>query len=512
MLPGKSSVRLVCLSLIVGLLLILAGTPVLYAQPPSEKGQADRNEDPASGVQFAQSEADEGALLELATEPWTGDLDGMRKRGFIRVLSVYNPLFFYYDGAEQKGIGYEVTQAFAKKLNKGRPKGTPPLRILEIPVARDRLLPDLIEGKGDIVVANMTVTEERAEIAQFSDPSYSGVKELVVTGPEVTSLGSFDDLAEIGVHIRKSSSYYQHLTKLNEQRTEAGLAEIPITEVDEKLEDYDLLEMVNAKLIPAVIVDSHKVDFWRQVFAEITVHENLAVNEGGNIAWAMRKGDTQLLGEVNAFLKEARKGTLLGNVILNRYLDETTWVENALSGEGWQRYQDTVTLIKKYADLYEFDWLMITAQGYQESKLDQNKVSHVGAVGIMQVMPNTAADPAVGIPDIEDPESNIHAGVKYLRWLRKTYFDDPKISAVDQVLFSFAAYNAGPGGISKARKKAQKMGFDPNRWFGHVEVATSKTISQEPVIYVRNIYKYYVAYKLYEDEKEEREAARVGQN
>jgi membrane-bound lytic murein transglycosylase MltF len=511
MLSGKSSVRLVFLSLILGLLLLLIGALILYARTQQSDSEADKAESSATPVQVSQIKADEGALLELATEPWTGDLDGMRKRGFIRVLSVYNPLFFYYDGAEQKGIGYEVTQAFAEKLNKNRPKGTPPLRILEIPVARDRLLPGLIEGKGDIVVANMTVTEERAEIAQFSDPSYSGVKELVVTGAQVTSVGSFDDLAEIGIHLRKSSSYYQHLTKLNEQRDEAGLAEIPITEVDEKLEDYDLLEMVNANLIPAVIVDSHKVDFWRQVFDGITVHENLAVNEGGNIAWAMRKGDTQLLSEVNAFLKEARKGTLLGNVILKRYLGDTKWVEDALSGEGWQRYQDVVTLIKKYAELYEFDWLMIMAQGYQESKLDQNKVSHVGAIGIMQVMPGTAADPAVGIPDIEDPESNVHAGVKYLRWLRKTYFDDPKIDVVDQVLFSFAAYNAGPGGISKARKQAQKMGFDPDRWFGHVEVAASKTISQEPVVYVRNIYKYYVAYKLYENEKAEREAARAAQ-
>jgi membrane-bound lytic murein transglycosylase MltF len=270
--------------------------------------------------------------------------------------------------------------------------------------------------------------------------------------------------------------------------------------------------MVNAGMIPAIIVDSHKVAFWAQIFDKIKVHENLAVNEGGDIAWAIRKDNPQLLSEINDFLKGARKGTLLGNVILKRYTNNAKWVENALSGDGWQRYQDTLELIKKYSAEYDFDWLMIMAQAYQESKLDQSKVSPVGAVGIMQVMPTTAADPIVGIPDINDPDSNVHAGVKYLRWLRDTYFNAPEIDPVDQVLFSFAAYNAGPGGISKARKRAEKAGFNPNRWFGHVEVATAKAISQEPVIYVRNIYKYYVTYKLYEDEKAEREAAKAEQD
>ena len=460
----------------------------------------------------AQGTEDEGALLELATQTWKGDYEEMRARGFIRVLTVYNPLFFHYDGAKQKGIGYEIMQAFAEKLNEGRPKATPPIRILHIPVARDRLLPDLLAGKGDIVAANMTITPERQATVQFSDPSYPDVSELVVTGPSSPDIASFDDLVEIGLHLRESSSYFEHLEALNEKRDSASQATIPIKKADERLEDYDLLEMVNAGMIPAIIVDSHKVAFWAQIFDKIKVHENLSVNEGGDIAWAIRKDNPQLLSEINDFLKGARKGTLLGNVILKRYTNSAKWVENAFSGDGWQRYQDTLELIKKYSAEYDFDWLMIMAQAYQESKLDQSKVSHVGAVGIMQVMPTTAADPIVGIPDINDPDSNVHAGVKYLRWLRETYFNASEVDPVDQVLFSFAAYNAGPGGIRKARKRAEKAGFNPNRWFGHVEVATAKAISQEPVIYVRNIYKYYVTYKLYEDEKAEREAAKAEQD
>ena len=379
-------------------------------------------------------------------------------------------------------------------------------------MARDRLLPGLIEGKGDIVVANLTITPNRQEIVQFADPTFPGVNELVVTGPSAPEVASFDHLVEVGVYIRESSSYFEHLNALNAKRKSAGQAAIPIQKVDENLEDYDLLEMVNAGLIPAVIVDSHKVAFWAKIFDQIRVHENLAVNRGGNVAWAVRKDNPQLLAEINSFMKGARKGTLLGNIILKRYLANTKWVDNALSGDGWKRYQNVLALINEYADQYEFDWLMIMAQGYQESKLDQSRTSHVGAIGIMQVMPSTAADPIVNIPDISDPDSNIHAGVKYLRWLRETYFDEPEIDPVDRVLFSFAAYNAGPGAIRKARRRAEKMGFDPNRWFGHVEVAAARTISQEPIIYVRNIYKYYVSYRLQEIEKAKRAAAKANQD
>ena len=165
------------------------------------------------------------------------------------------------------------------------------------------------------------------------------------------------------------------------------------------------------------------------------------------------------------------------------------------SGKARERYEATVEIIKKYAGKYDIDWLMITAQGYQESKLDQSKRSQAGAIGVMQVLPTTAADPNVAIQGIEEVGPNVHAGVKYLRFLKDRYYSEPEISSLDRVLFAFAAYNAGPRGIARARRKAAKMGLDPNRWFGQVEIAAARTISREPVIYVRNIYKYYVAYQ-----------------
>ncbi len=489
--------------LIVGGILAAAviGGLVLVAGDTTDDGRTEKAPARAQQVDTADTEDaevltdEENAILEHALEPWTGDLDGMVKRGFVRILTVYNPLFFTYDGVERKGLAVEVARAFEKHLAKvtGKKAGAP--HVVIIPVARDELLPYLIEGKGDIVAANLTITPARQKLVAFSNPTYPNVSELVISGPAAPTLDSLDDLVSTGIHVRRSSSYFEHLAALNRSRKAAGQAKIPVFEADELLEDYDLLEMVNAGLIPAVIVDSHKAALWAQVFDKITVHEDLAVHSGGSIAWALRQDNPKLLDAVNAFVKEAKKGTLLGNILIKRYLQNPDWIDNVRSGEAAKRYEATVDLIKKYAGEYDFDWLMIVAQGYQESKLDQTKKSAAGAIGVMQVLPSTAADPNVDIAGIEEIEPNIHAGVKYLRFLKERYFTSEDIDPLNRTLFAFAAYNAGPANITKARDKAAKMGLDPNSWFGETEIAVSKVVSREPVIYVRNIYKYYVAYK-----------------
>jgi membrane-bound lytic murein transglycosylase MltF len=434
-------------------------------------------------------------IIDHVLEGWTGDLEGMVERGFIRLLTAYNPIYLSYDGIDQRGLAVDLSRAFEEHLSERL--GTKPgaLQVVIVPVSRDDLLPYLLDGKGDIAAANLTITPARQAQVAFSDPTYPGVRELVVTGPGAPDVTSLDDLASSELHIRRSSSYFEHLAGLNQARKEAGQAVIPIVEADEILEDYDLLELVNAGLIPAVIVDSHKAALWAQVFANITVHEDLAIHEGGSIAWAVRKDSPKLLEAVNGFVKGAKKGTLLGNILIKRYLTGTDWIDDVRSGAAQKRYEASVDIIKKYAGQYDFDWLMIVAQGYQESKLDQGTRSKAGAIGIMQVLPSTAADPNVGIANIEEADPNVHAGVKYLRFLRDRYFDSEEIAPLDQVLLSFAAYNAGPANIARAQRKAAEMGLDPNAWFGELEIAAARTVSREPVLYVRNIYKYYVAYK-----------------
>lgn len=476
--------------------------PTANGRPAIMLAQSDSDGESDAG------DSEDSVILEHVDEAWTGGLDGIVERGFVRLLTVYNPLYFAYDGEKQRGLAIDIANELEKHLRKTLGKKAHNLHVVLKPVARDQLLPGLVSGRGDVAAANLTITPGRQELVAFSDPTYPGVRELIVTGPDTPEINSIDDLAEVDIHVRESSSYFQHLTALNAARKEAGKKEIPWVAADERLEDYDLLELLNTGIIPALIVDSHKIAFWSQVFNKVKVHDQLAVNEGGQIAWALRKENPKLREVINGFVKKIRKGSLLGNILIKRYIGDPKWIEDIRDTDAQRRFRETVDFIQRHSGSYEFDWLMITAQGYQESRLDQSVTSKAGAVGVMQVLPTTAADPNVGIPDIDNADSNIHAGVKYLRFLHQRYFNDPEISDLDQVLLSFAAYNAGPRNIAKARGRAKKMELDPNQWFGNVEVAAAKTISREPVTYVRNIYKYYVAFKLLHERRQDRETAR----
>jgi membrane-bound lytic murein transglycosylase MltF len=334
------------------------------------------------------------------------------------------------------------------------------------------------------------------------------VSELIVSGPSAPPLRSLDDLAGKEIHARRSSSYFESLARLNATFRQAGKPEIRVRPADENLEDEDLLEMVNAGLLPMIVVDSHKAQFWAQVFDDIRVHTDLAVNTGGEIAWAMRPGSPKLRQMVDGFVKTSREGTLLGNTLFKKYLRDVTYVKNATSEEEMRKFQQMVELFKRYAGQYQFDYLMIGAQGYQESQLDQSKRSKAGAVGVMQVLPETARDPVVGIPNVTQLDSNIHAGVKYLRYMTDRYFNEPGMDATNRTLLAFAAYNAGPAKVTRLRKQAAREGLDPNVWFGNVERVAAKVIGRETVQYVGNIYKYYVAYRLAAERETEADAAR----
>ena len=222
----------------------------------------------------------------------------------------------------------------------------------------------------------------------------------------------------------------------------------------------------------------------------------------------MRKGSPQLKAVMDDFVKNHGQGTTFGNMMIKRYTKDTKWVKNSTSEAEMKKLQAYVKYFQKYAAEYNFDYLMLAAQGYQESTLNQDLVSPRGAVGVMQVMPQYAGANPINIPDVRDAENNIHAGAKMLAQITKTYFNDPGIDQMNKTLFTFAAYNAGQNRIVRLRKKTQAEGLDPNRWFGNVELAVAKDIGQETVQYVANIYKYYVAYKMTLDQKKTREQAK----
>jgi membrane-bound lytic murein transglycosylase MltF len=422
---------------------------------------------------------------------YTGDLDELAKRRIIRMLVVSSPMFYFLDGARQRGVTYEGAKEFEKFLNKKLGTGKFPVHIVLMPVGRSELITGLVEGRGDISAANLTATPERSKLVDFTRPVYPNVSEIIVTGPSAPKLSSIDDLAGREVHVRASSSYYESLKRLKEIFRESGKPDIVLVPADENLEDEDILEMVNADLIQISVIDSHKADFWQDIFDKIRVRPDLVVNSGGNIAWALRKESPKLRKLLDEFIARHAKGTLFGNIMLKRYLRDNKWVRNPLAQQERKKFLRVVDLFKKYGDQYDLPHLLATAQAYQESHLNQNLRSSAGAVGVMQIKPETAAGSPINIPDIEKLENNVHAGVKYLRFITDTYLKDESMTEMDRTLLAFASYNAGPNRIARLRKKAAARGLDPNRWFQSVELLAPR----ETVQYVSNIYKYYLAYK-----------------
>lgn len=457
------------------------------------------------------------AAMKNVLRPWKGDLDGMIERRVIRVLVTYNKTDFFLDGAAKRGFVYEIFEQFNKFLNnklkkKGVTKKHLGINIVYVPVAGHQLLPYLERGFGDIAAANLTVTTQRQEKVDFTLPYYTKARELVVTNQPTKkkglSVNSVEDLSGKTVYVRKSSSYFESLTALNKNLTNKGKAPVKIRLANENLETEDILEMVNANLVQITVADNYLANFWARIFKNIRVHQNVALKSGGQIAWAIRKKTPELKKVLNQFVKEVKIGTLLGNIMANRYYKSTKWARNALNPKSIKRFNQTIDLFQKYADQYGFDYLMITALAYQESGLDQSKRSQRGAVGVMQILPKTAAGHPINIMDIHKLDKNIHAGVKYLHFLYHNYYKDAPMDHLNKVLFTFASYNAGPAGVAKLRRRAKRMGLNPDVWFNNVEVAAARVIGRETVQYVSNIFKYYVAYKQIMATKDKREQIR----
>lgn len=428
---------------------------------------------------------------------FTDDFDAMQKRRLVRIIVPFSKTIYFIDKGAQYGTAVDFGTEFQKVLNAGKKKEIEKIRIAFVPVERDKLLAALKEGRGDIVMANLTITPARQAEVDFSAPLYAKASEVLVTGPGASDIKTIDDLGGKEIRLRASSSYYEHLAALNEQRHAGGKPEITLTAMDENLEDEDLLEMVDAGLLPWTVVDDYKAAIWKNVFPNLTVRDDIAINTDGQIAWAIRKNSPLLKVRLDAFAKDHKIGTTFGNILKSRYYKSDKMVRRAYSPDEMEKFHNLVDIFRKHAAEYSFDYLMVIAQGYQESQLDQGRHSPRGAVGIMQLLPSTAADKAVGIKDIaSNPDRNVEAGNKYLRHLIDTYIDDPDLPPREQLLFAFAAYNAGPGNLRKFRAKAKEMGLDPNRWFGNVENGAAAIVGRETVQYVSNIYKYYVAYDM----------------
>ncbi|MGF6921146.1 transglycosylase SLT domain-containing protein [Paraburkholderia sp. 40] len=491
-----------CSGMIVGPAACVAAQSVA-AQPAASSAL------PASPTAAASAPA--ARRIDLGNQPFTGDFDAMLDRRLIRVLVPYSRTLYLNEHGHERGLTAGLMRDFERYVNKKyrATLGKRPLTLVIIPMTRDQLLPGLVAGRGDIAAGNLTVTEVRLKQVDFVAPrDRTAVREVVVTGPKSPALAKLDDLSGKTVHVRPSSSYYESLNLLNARFGKEGKAPVKLVPLPDALEDEDAMEMLNVGLLQILVVDDWKAKVWAPVLAGIVVHNDISVRDEGYIGWAVRLKSPKLRDAINDFYLNYVKKQSVAEVRLQQEMKRIKQISNNTESAELKRFGQTVGLFEKYGAQYRFDPLLLAAQGYQESQLNQSARSHFGAIGIMQLMPATGKELAVG--DIRVAKSNIHAGAKYLDVLMARYFPDAHFSERDRSLFAFASYNAGPAKIARMRKEAAARGLDPNKWFNNVEIVVAEKIGIEPTTYVRNVFKYYVAYRLVR-EAEAGRARAIGQ-
>jgi len=438
---------------------------------------------------------------------FTGDWDEMVKRGVIRVLVVYNRSGFFYDHGRPRGLVVDAMEEFESGINKKLKTGAKKFKVTYLPLPPGDLQTALNDGVGDIACAPIIITPEREKLVDFTVPVVEDLKLVVVTAKGSASIASVDDLSGKVIYVSPISVMRTEVEKVSQRFKQAGKPEIQVKLTDQNLTEEDLLEMLNVGMIPATVAVDMRAHLWSSVFSNMVVTPAVLKDEG-KVGWAMRKGSPQLKAVMDEFLNAHGNGTAFRNMLWQKYVKNTKWIKNSTTDVEMKKFETYVKYFQQYGAEYNFDYLMLEAQAYQESMLNQDRVSPRGAVGVMQVLPQYAAANPINIPNIRNAQDNIHAGAKMLAQITKTYFNDPGIDQANKTLFTFAAYNAGQNRIVRLRKQAQEQGLDPNKWFGNVELMVAKDIGQETVQYVSNIYKYYVAYKMTLDQQNAREQAK----
>ncbi|RZU00624.1 transglycosylase SLT domain-containing protein [Rivibacter subsaxonicus] len=488
--------------ILFGMVFCFAGGATLAAAPAAPAATA------ASAPAKPPSAATTTKTLELANKPWTGDFEQMLERRMIRVLVPFSRSLYYVDRGHERGLTAELVRDFERWVNKTYKDRLDerPLTVYLIPTTRDKLISGVASGLGDIAAGNITVTEARDKVVDFAAPAdASDVNEIIATGPGAPAIASLDDLAGKTVHARPSTSYYESLLALNTRLVAAGKPRVVIVPLPDALEDEDKLEMLNVGLLQIVVIDDWKGRLWAQTLPKIKLHESLVLRDGGRVGWAHRSNSPQLAAALDQFYTGQVKKQGVIDYRLAQLNKRVKQLRNNAGAEEIKRLEQTIELFRKYGDKYGFDPIMLAAQGYQESQLRQDAKSHVGAIGVMQIMPATGKELAVG--NIAQIEPNIHGGTKYMDQLMTRYFKDADFKGNNRSLFAFAAYNAGPGNIAKMRKLAAERGLDPDKWFNNVEIVTAEKIGIETTTYVRNIFKYYTSYKLLLDARAEQRRA-----
>jgi len=468
-----------------------AGEPAA-TDAPGEMGNAAEPTDPLP------TDTNFTIPFDRLWQPWIGDLPGMIERRVIRVVVPYGGYQFYYDAGAPKGAVYDLLKQFEAYLNQELGRKNIRVYVAVIPLSRDQLFPALLNGNADLIAADITETERRANLADFTSPLLTDIDEIIVTGPKAPRLESLDELSGRDVFLRASSSYHEHMLELVDDFIARGVEPPNIVLADELLETHDILEMLDAGLVDITVVDDYKADFWTTVYENITLHPDLAIHRNGQTSWAFRKESPEFAEMLAGFMRRYGKGTLVGNDTYSRYLADADRVRCAATVLNDDTLKELEAAFRSSAEEFDFDWLMLAAQAFQESRFRHGRKSPAGAVGVMQIKPSTAGDRNVGIADISSIDNNVRAGAKYMRFLIDRYFADDGIDELNRWFFGLAAYNAGPARVARLRREAASEGKDANRWFDNVEIIAGRRIGRETVAYVSSIYKYFIGYHLLE--------------
>jgi membrane-bound lytic murein transglycosylase MltF len=423
------------------------------------------------------------------------DLDILLELGAIRMLAPYSRTFFFEDRGRFRGVSAEVADELESYVRRTYPKRREEFVVVVVPTSRDHLFPDLLDGWGDVVLGDITITPEREKQVAFTRPVFSGVTVIVVTRAGVAPMASADELSGKDIAARQTTSTYANLVALNERLKAAGRPPANILDVPPTLEVEDMMEMVAAGLLPAIPAERWAADTWAPPIGGLMIHNKAVLQSGANLGWAVRPSNPELLAMLNTFIAKFGGGSAhkLHDMAMY-YVRHAERIHAATTANEMKKFNETLAFFQEFGRMYDFDALMLVAQGYQESRLNQSTRSATGAIGLMQLLPATGAE--MGVGSITQARANVHAGAKYMRRMIDQYLGDANFDEQNRALFAFACYNAGPNRIAELRKEAKKDGLDENVWFDNVERVAAHRIGQETVRYVRNIYKYYIGYKL----------------
>jgi membrane-bound lytic murein transglycosylase MltF len=253
----------------------------------------------------------------------------MVKRKNIRALVMINPIGFFYEGGQPMGVNYEALRDFETFANEKLKTGTIKVKVTFIPVRPVELEAALTEGKGDVAAHALVITPERQERVAFTTPLEKDVKQVIVSGANFGRVSSLEDLGGKQVYVNPLTVNYESLVKLNKRLQKAGKPQVIIKIADKNLLDDDLLQMVNARLIPATATTESRAKLWSRVLPRLVVHSDLLLASGEQTAWAVRKNNPQLKQLLDEYIAPRALGTSFGNTLLRRYLQNTKWVRES---------------------------------------------------------------------------------------------------------------------------------------------------------------------------------------